>query len=114
MMATLRSFIVYIKRQESACQFGPQDTAKTRYMILWALLLLMGLPSSALVLGECAFESAVRHNRTRLPKKQSIQMTLFDQLELDELRDKLQEIGINGITPMKALSILAELKYFSD
>ena len=42
----------------------------------------------------------------------SIQIALFDQPEFDEVRDKLREIDINGITPMQASSILAELNIF--
>ena len=49
-----------------------------------------------------------------MPKMQSIQMTLFDQAESDEVRDKLREIDINGTTPLQALSILSELKDLSD
>ena len=49
-----------------------------------------------------------------VPKMEAIQMTLFDQAESDEVRDKLREIDINGITPLQALSILSELKDLSD
>lgn len=78
---------------------------------------MAGLPSKLLgrareILDELESQQPVREDI--VPKIQSIQMTLFDQPEFDAVHDKLQEIDINRITPLQALSLLAELKDLSD
>ncbi|MYI85164.1 MAG: DNA mismatch repair protein MutS, partial [Rhodothermaceae bacterium] len=78
---------------------------------------MAGLPSKLLgraskILDELESQKLVE--KDFVPKLEAIQMTLFDQAEFDEVRDKLREIDINGITPLQALSILAELKDLSD
>ena len=45
---------------------------------------------------------------------ESAQMSLFDEPKSDPLRDRLREVDPNEITPMQALSLMAELKEMSD
>ncbi len=78
---------------------------------------MAGLPSKLLSrAGEILdkLESQKLVKKDIMPKVQAIQMALFDQPECDVVRDKLREIDTNRITPLQALSLLAELKDLSD
>lgn len=71
-------------------------------LLMRAKVILRELESQKTVAGEIT------------PRKESIQMSLFDEPEPDVLREKLKEIDPNKITPMQALLWLAELKELSD
>lgn len=61
-----------------------------------------------------SLESQQTTSSSQTQRVESVQMTLFDQSQPDQLREKLEEIDPDSVTPIQALVLLSELKKLSD
>ncbi|MFH0765714.1 MAG: DNA mismatch repair protein MutS [Calditrichota bacterium] len=76
---------------------------------------LRNLEDNDLKPGETAAESPApnRKRSTGLPMRHIAQLSFFDPIE-PKLRERLKSVEVNNLTPLEALTLVAELKALSD